>query len=197
MRYCALLWPTSGPRCRVSRVFYDMTLHLEDVRDLFSTPAPDPFSANVRYTSGIDEVITILKPTVLRKKTRATLYLPLEQDAPDTTRRLTDAVRRYCLARIADKKNDMASLRWQGLKALQSGMPFLAVCLFVSTFAEGSNALPELAKRVLGEGFLIAGWVALFHPIELLIYDWWPHNRQIHLYQNLMNMEIVVKAETQ
>lgn len=29
-------------------------------------------------------------------------------------------------------------------------------------------------KQAFQEGFLIIGWVALWRPVEILLYDWWP-----------------------
>ncbi len=29
-------------------------------------------------------------------------------------------------------------------------------------------------QRAFEEGFLIIGWVALWRPVEILLYDWWP-----------------------
>jgi hypothetical protein len=33
---------------------------------------------------------------------------------------------------------------------------------------------------VIREGFLIGGWVAMWRPLEVFLYDWWP-NRQSQL----------------
>ncbi len=49
--------------------------------------------------------------------------------------------------------------------------------------------------RGLGEGFLIAGWVSLWHPIEVLLYEWWPLSRENRIYESIMKMEIVVRAK--
>jgi hypothetical protein len=58
------------------------------------------------------------------------------------------------------------------------------VCLALSTFFDGLDTLPTLDRRV-----------ALFHPIEILPYEWWPHHRQIQLYGNVMHLDVVIKAE--
>jgi hypothetical protein len=31
-----------------------------------------------------------------------------------------------------------------------------------------------MAQLVLQEGLLIIGWVALWHPLEIFLYSWWP-----------------------
>lgn len=43
------------------------------------------------------------------------------------------------------------------------------------SLAELTKALPDGAARpILREGLVIFGWVAMWRPLELLLYDWWP-----------------------
>ena len=38
-----------------------------------------------------------------------------------------------------------------------------------------SFGLPEShARDILREGLVITGWVAMWRPLEVLLYDWWP-----------------------
>jgi hypothetical protein len=53
----------------------------------------------------------------------------------------------------------------------------------------------EWVRRFGSEGFLIAGWVSLWHPIEILLYEWWPFSRQIHIYERIERMDIIFKEE--
>ena len=49
-------------------------------------------------------------------------------------------------------------------------------------FSEEPTALSLVAQRlpighagdILREGLVITGWVAMWRPIEVLLYDWWP-----------------------
>ena len=43
------------------------------------------------------------------------------------------------------------------------------------TLAEMTQRLPAgRAREILREGLVITGWVAMWRPIEVLLYDWWP-----------------------
>lgn len=46
--------------------------------------------------------------------------------------------------------------------------------------------------HVAEEGLLILGWVAMWRPIELLLYDWRPQRRMQRTHQNLARMRVEV-----
>ena len=56
--------------------------------------------------------------------------------------------------------------------------------------------LPGLgaASSLLAEGLLISGWVAMWRPIELFLYEWWPLWRQQRLYRRLHTVAIAWRA---
>lgn len=49
---------------------------------------------------------------------------------------------------------------------------------------------------VLREGLIIAGWVAMWRPMEIFLYEWWPLLRKGHLYQKLSRMHVEVGKRT-
>lgn len=63
-------------------------------------------------------------------------------------------------------------------------------------------ALAQVAGRVttgglatiLREGLTIVGWVALWRPLDLLLFERWVVRRDIALYRRLESMEITVAA---
>jgi len=174
---------------------YDITLHLDNLAQFFAVPEPDPFDPQARFASGLEVIVSELKPKALIRKVRATIMLPADQIAPDAEVQLREALTRYCQHHITQSRQDLISLRWQGAKALQNGVIFLGVCLLLSALFENAEMLPEWLRRFGGEGFLIAGWVSLWHPIEILLYEWWPFSRQIRIYESIVRMDIIFKEE--
>lgn len=174
--------------------YREISLQLEDIHDLFSGPEFDPFEANSMPVSGIEYLTNALKPSRLTERIRTIIFLPQDKIEPHVTVKAQEAVIRYCQHQIHAHENELASLRWQGIKALQSGILFLGACLLISTLAEGAAFLPEWIRRLAGEGFLIAGWVSLWHPIELFLYEWWPTWREIQVCKRLMEMEIMIEG---
>lgn len=48
----------------------------------------------------------------------------------------------------------------------------LIICIFLSEATLFLNL--GIFQQAFREGFLIIGWVALWRPVEILLYDWWP-----------------------
>lgn len=175
--------------------YHDLTVQLADVQELFAPPDCDPFDEQARFDSGLDRLIDDLKPTALLRQVRTTIVLPADQIEAGLEGKVHGALERYCQHKIRQNQRELSSLRWKGLKALQNGLVFLALCLLLSTAAESAEFLPEFLRRFLGEGVLIVGWVSLWHPVEVLLYEWWPPSRENQLYNRLRQMAIVIKPQ--
>lgn len=59
--------------------------------------------------------------------------------------------------------------------------------VFVMQLAEGD------ARRILHEGLVIVSWVALWRPIELVLYDFWPVRAQRHVIERLRDADVVLR----
>jgi hypothetical protein len=44
--------------------------------------------------------------------------------------------------------------------------------------------------EVLRESLLIGGWVAMWRPLEVFLYDWWPIRAEARLYDRLAAMPV-------
>ena len=70
------------------------------------------------------------------------------------------------------------------------GLLFLILCLLLSEFLAKLNM--GAATDIIKEGLTICGWVAMWRPLEISLYDWWPLQKQIRLYQALCGSLIQV-----
>jgi len=50
--------------------------------------------------------------------------------------------------------------------------------------------LPGIVARFVDEGLVIAGWVALWYPLDVLLYQHWPLTRAQRLDAQLRDMEL-------
>jgi hypothetical protein len=60
----------------------------------------------------------------------------------------------------------------RGRLSLLVGSTFLAACLLLGELVSklGNSAVADFVK----EGLTIGGWVAMWRPLEIYLYDWWP-----------------------
>lgn len=92
--------------------------------------------------------------------------------AGDLAAVVPDAVGNYFANREAASRRELRSILRQGRLSLAIGVTFLFACIGAGRLL--APALGGFAGEVLEEGFLISGWVAMWRPIQIFLYDWWP-----------------------
>jgi len=167
----------------------EVRIELASLRELFQAPEPDPLSGRPHADTGIDRILNKVRPGP-RGPVRATIVLPAKEGAADLEARTRAALRQYCDVRIEQGNNDKASLRREGLATLWRGLVFLALCMLASRIVGEPRYLPGIFARFLDEGFIIAGWVALWYPLDVLLSPHWPLTRDQRFYVLLLNMEL-------
>src|SRR3954463_700499 len=107
-----------------------VTLEYTDINWLFSQPDVSPFSENFHEystTPGIEFICNELYANPSLKKVEATILLPPDEITSDLEQQTREAIRRYCLARSQEMRQDERALRWRALRALACGR--LLCCL--------------------------------------------------------------------
>ncbi|HXF08905.1 MAG TPA: hypothetical protein VNK45_10365 [Candidatus Acidoferrales bacterium] len=105
---------------------------------------------------------------------------------------LPEALRNYFTARALSTRRALNRLLREGRTALVIGLVFLGLCLIASQAV--NQWAPGLATRLLGEGLLIVGWVALWRPLEIFLYEWWPIHRRLRVHQRLAAAPVWIRA---
>jgi hypothetical protein len=59
----------------------------------------------------------------------------------------------------------------------------------MKSFAHGA------VLEILDEGLLIIGWVAMWRPLEIFLYEWVPLNRRCHTFTKLSKIPVVVQPK--
>jgi hypothetical protein len=69
------------------------------------------------------------------------------------------------------------------------GLVFLGACV-----AGGESIMRHMGERPLAtalhESLLVGGWVAMWRPMEIFLYDWWPILSQRRLYDRLSRITV-------
>jgi hypothetical protein len=120
------------------------------------------------------------------RKPKIVIHLPAaELDAPDA-RTLPEAVRRFFRYRAEQARLELHRLIRRGLASLVIGLSFLAACLWLRRGLA--------TNEILSEGLLIIGWVALWRPVQIFLYDWWPILRRQRRYQAIAELPIDLRG---
>ncbi len=121
------------------------------------------------------------------------IHLPAEEASRPGSADLGALIRRFFAARAVSESKAIRDLFHSGRRALAIGLAILGACLFSALQAEGHG--PTL--RVLGESLVILGWVAVWRPAEIFLYDWLPHARRRRLFRRLAEAEVTLKLAGQ
>ena len=106
--------------------------------------------------------------------------LPTEADAGEM---LSDAVHNYYGYQVAMVRGQLTQLLRQGRSSLLIGLGFVASCLLLAELI--TVQFPGHASRIVRESLTIIGWVAMWRPVQIFLYDWWPLRGRIRTLENL------------
>ena len=179
---------------------YALTLRLKDPHHLFEAPGLSPFSPDYRehnYTSGIEFIADELYANTSYNRVRLTLVLPPDQITPGLELEVMHAVDRYCRGRLKDIEHQIHASRWRGRRALL--LAFLALFVFTGgAILLASVITPQnvIVLGVISEGLAIAAWVALWVPLEMLLFTVWEYRLDRKIYRLLLDMDLVIQPET-
>lgn len=129
-----------------------------------------------------------------KKTICATIILPTEQYSPGLEQVCATALQRACDMHIERINDELRSVRWEGRRTLFVGLLVWAVCLALALLLDTVVGISNYPRVFLSEGLIIVGWVALWYPAEVLLYDWLLHDRDKKVYQRMKEVEIHVEC---
>jgi hypothetical protein len=174
----------------------ELTMHLGAIGELFTAPEFDPFTAQTRTTSGIDDLVAHLGARRLRRKpkVKTTIILPADQVTPGLAKEVDVALDRYCERATEETRRTMAVSRFEGTNKLPIGLTvalitFLIALVVVALLPEGLRQLSILLTPII----TVTVWVAIWNPVETLLYESWSDRRILQVYKTIRAMEIVIQ----
>jgi len=164
-------------------------IRLRELRQLFHHLDPAPFREKDLDPAAEAYIEDAMREIGPRQTVKLLVYLPKAARSSEEARTLPDAVAHYFSYRAAQTRVELRRLLRWALANLAVGLAFLGLCLWLrKALAAGSGA------EVLGEGLLIIGWVALWRPVEMFLYDWWPVLRRVWRFEAIARMPIEIRG---
>jgi hypothetical protein len=181
-------------RAGVDIFVHHVTVKLHRRRDLFSPPALDEFGGSADLISGVEQLVADVVAAWPVGHIAATIQLPAGEITADVDARMRESIEEYCDLRVRDLEHRRVALRHEGLGALVFSVPLLAVALLLSA-AVAHSGLPSFWQSFLGDGvLLVLAWVALWYPLDTLIWYGRPLQREIRVLRVMRDMDLAVRA---
>jgi hypothetical protein len=167
-------------------------IRLRDIRQLYNSLDPAPFLEKDLDKDAEDYIVDSVRDFPLPAPLKLIFHLPgPEQSA--TPALLAEAVHHYFRYRTDTAARQLKYTLQQGRISLAIGVSFLCLCVVAS---ELIHVLSDgVAARIFREGLLICGWVAMWKPLQIFLYDWWPVRYMKRIYAKLSAVPIEVRWE--
>ncbi len=169
-------------------------MRLRNISQLFNSMDPSPFHEK-DLDGDAEEFITSWAMEYPHDEA-VSLLIRLDQAAPaDVEEVVTNAVHHFFEYKGQMKRRELRELLRRGRASLLIGLVFLAGCMFAGQLVESMKE--QAFARILQESLLIGGWVAMWRPLEIFLYDWWPIRNTRRVYEKLSRMDVRVQANGQ
>ncbi|WP_342618572.1 hypothetical protein [Rhodoferax sp. GW822-FHT02A01] len=112
----------------------------------------------------------------------------------DPTPLVAEAIHNFFDYKTTITKRQLGLLLREGRVSLLIGLAFLLLCLLGADLLSGNVGNTFL--RVLRESLIIGGWVAMWRPLQIFLYEWWPSVRHGRIYRNLAKALVHVTPAT-
>jgi len=169
-----------------------LELHLGELRQLFDSLDPAPFRERDLDPKASEYIVDWARECPRNRPLAMVVHLGLQPVAPGDAPMLGEAVHEFYRGRAAATRQELSRLFQTGRISLVIGLAFLAVAVVVGE-ALASLISKESYAGLVQETLIIGGWVALWRPLEIFLYDWWPVRSRARLYDRLAVMQVSLR----
>ena len=162
-------------------------VRLRELSQLFNLMDPSPFIDRDLDADAEEFIVGWARELPHKSELELVIHLAT-LPPPDRVKGTEEAVRHYFSSRAEVKHRELRLLLRRGRASLLIALLFLAGCFGLGELAQQAplgtwNEFVEL-------GLHIAGWVAMWRPLEIFLYDWWPVRSDQRLLERLARMKV-------
>ncbi len=170
---------------------HHIELSLENIDQLFNTLDPSPFHEKDLDDDAAEFILSWAMEYHRQQPVDLIIHLQKHVDGRNAQQLVEAAVHNYFAYRARLNVLEFKRLMKHGRLSLLVGLSFLVAC-----FVAAELLVPKQPSAVSGffrEGLTIAGWVAMWRPLEIYLYEWWPLRRRGQILEKLSRMPVEVR----
>jgi hypothetical protein len=168
-------------------------LHIRECEQLFDSLDPYPFYERDLDTDAEEYIVASVRELPERKASTILVHVDQPSTQPEQQRDVEQAIRNHFERKTRLAARELTELVRRGWISLVIGLAFLATLLIASE-AVARSVQPGPLATVLSESLVIGGWVAMWKPLEIFLYDWWPIVGKRRLYEALSQVPVRLVA---
>ncbi len=160
-----------------------LELRVRELQQLFNSLDPSPFLTKDLARSAESYIESWALPLARGSRLQLTIHVDRLDATQDASALMAEAIHNHYGYKADLVRAELRQLLRQGRISLAIGVAFVAACLLAAELLThpGQGAAGSIAR----ESLTIIGWVAMWRPVQIFLYDWWPVVGRIHGYENL------------
>lgn len=159
---------------------------------LFNSLDPSPFLERDLDDDMVDYITSWAREIPRDRPLRLVIQLSEPPREADDEQVLRSAVRNHFGTAATLKGNELRALLRRGRSSLAIGLAVLAAAIAASNLVATIGGRPLFS--ILRESLIIGGWVAMWRPLELLLYDWWPLRHERRVFERLRDADVELEV---
>lgn len=164
-------------------------VRVAELRQLFNAIDPSPFRERDLDPRAEEFIVEWARDFPRHAPLSLVVHLERGAGRADEAAVLGDAIHQYFNQRATSTQRKLRDLFGRGRISLLIGLAFLAVAMTIGDALAGYFHDSRFAV-LLREGLVIGGWVAMWRPLEVFLYDWWPIRAEVRLLERLSTMPV-------
>jgi len=165
-------------------------LELHSIMQIFNSFDPAPFHEKELDPEAEEYIYNTVGEFPLKKPLGIILYVPPSEVDKETEHTLKEAIRNHFSYRKVLTDIELRRLLQRGRRNMIIAIVFLFLCLLIIRLL--STLEGGLVNTMLSEGLTIIGWVAMWEPVYVFLYGWWPVVQKRNIYRKILSMDISV-----
>jgi hypothetical protein len=166
-----------------------------EIRQLFNSMDPAPFRERDLDPKAEEFIVDAARELPRDAPLGLVVRLSRPAGAPGDVAALPSAVREYFAERAVATRTHLRRLLRIGWWSLLIGLAFVAAANLIGDAVGDLVGRYTKYGRFIHDSLVIGAWVALWRPLEILLYDWWPILGEARLFDRLRAMRVQVVSD--
>jgi hypothetical protein len=159
---------------------FRLELRLRELAQLFNSLDPAPFLHRDLGNDAEEYIESWAMDYPAGSRLQINVHLQQMPPDGDPQALIAEAIHNYFRYKAELTQRELRRLLRVGRQSLLIGLAFLVACLL------GASVIDRFAGGWLlqfgRESLTIVGWVAMWRPIQIFLYEWWPIQRRRRVY---------------
>jgi hypothetical protein len=167
-------------------------VRIHELRQLFNSIDPSPFRERDLDPDCEEFIVSWARELPPDRPVRVEIHVDRERPPAELVAHVEPAVRGHFAREASLQELRRRRLIREGRLSLLIGLATLVLCISAAALVPTDSL--GTPGDILRESLVIAGWVVMWHPLEVLLYGLWPVVRERRLLERLAAADVELSA---